>query len=501
MLYVRGNRDDFNRWEALGNPGWGYKDVLPLFKRSEQVHVKVHDEEYHGRDGYLSVSDPSYASRASHAWVQAAQEAGYPYVDYNGENQIGVSITMVHNFEGRRDHAERGWLRPFRHRKNLVIRKNSLVTKVLINPKTREAYGVEYESLGKKFTVTAKKEVILSSGVMNSPKILMLSGIGPKETLKEFDIPLIKNLPVGKIMYDHLFFPNLMFTVNKPITLTVLPFLVPQTYVDHLTYGSGPQGFCLAEVMQYINTNVTNTSNPHPDAADIEYMVTGGSPVSDFGFNARRYLNIPQQLYDIVWKPYEHTPVFMVIPVLLHPKSKGHMTLLSKDPAESPLFFPNYFTDPENHDIKVFIASIREAQRIVKSPALQKFDAKIVDIPIPGTYFTTTSGVPQGTRAATFYELIIAGCEQYGFDTDEYWECAVRTIISSIYHQTSTCKMGPKGDPEAVVNPYLQVYGVKNLRVADISILPVTISGHPMASAYMIGEKAYDILKEHYSLV
>nr|CAI5856113.1 unnamed protein product [Callosobruchus analis] len=244
MLYVRGNRDDFNRWEALGNPGWGYKDVLPLFKRSEQVHVKVHDEEYHGRDGYLSVSDPSYASRASHAWVQAAQEAGYPYVDYNGENQIGVSITMVHNFEGRRDHAERGWLRPFRHRKNLVIRKNSLVTKVLINPKTREAYGVEYESLGKKFTVTAKKEVILSSGVMNSPKILMLSGIGPKETLKEFDIPLIKNLPVGKIMYDHLFFPNLMFTVNKPITLTVLPFLVPQTYVDHLTYGSGPQGFC-----------------------------------------------------------------------------------------------------------------------------------------------------------------------------------------------------------------------------------------------------------------
>ncbi|VEN60875.1 unnamed protein product [Callosobruchus maculatus] len=152
------------------------------------------------------------------------------------------------------------------------------------------------------------------------------------------------------------------------------------------------------------------------------------------------------------------------------------MTLLSKDPAESPLFFPNYFTDPENHDIKTFIASIREAQRIVKSPSLQKFDAKIVDIPVPG-------------------------CERYGFDTDEYWECAVRTIISSIYHQTSTCKMGPKSDPEAVVNPYLQVYGVKNLRVADISILPVTISGHPMASAYMIGEKAYDILKEHYSLI
>ncbi|VEN41224.1 unnamed protein product [Callosobruchus maculatus] len=289
------------------------------------------------------------------------------------------------------------------------------------------------------------------------------------------DIPVIKDLPVGKIMYDHLFFPNLAFTVNKPITLNVLPYLHPETYLDYAKYGSGTVGYCLAEVMQYINVNVTNSSNPHPGAADIELMVTGGSVVSDLGFWSRRYLNIPQKLYDTLWKPFEFVPIFMVVPVLLHPKSKGYMTLLSKDPKESPLFFPNYFSDPENHDINTFIGSIRETQRIIKSPALQKYGAKIVDIPIPG-------------------------CEKHGFDTDEYWECSLRTIMSSIYHQTTTCKMGPNTDPEAVVNPKLQVYGVKNLRVADVSIAPDTISGHPMATAYMIGEKMSDILKALYSL-
>nr|CAI5851865.1 unnamed protein product [Callosobruchus analis] len=162
-------------------------------------------------------------------------------------------------------------------------------------------------------------------------------------------------------------------------------------------------------------------------------------------------------------------------PALLHPKSKGHLTLLSKDPKESLLFFPNYFTDPENHDIKVFIAAIREVQRIIKSPSLRKFDAKLVDIPLPG-------------------------CGKYGFDTDEYWECSLRTIISSIYHQSSTCKMGPSSDPEAVVNSKLRVHGVKNLRIADVSVVPVTISGHLMATAYMIGEKASDILKEHWGI-
>ncbi|CAH2007897.1 unnamed protein product [Acanthoscelides obtectus] len=475
MLYVRGHKSDFDDWERQGNDGWGYDDVLPLFKRSEQVHVKVYDKEYHGRHGYLSTSDPSYASRLSQVWVQAAQEAGYAYVDYNGKSQIGVSFLQSTTLKGRREHAEKAFLRPFRYRQNLVIRKNSIVTKILIDPNTKAAYGVEYESMGKTFTVTCKKEVILSAGVFSSPKLLMLSGVGPKETLERFDVPVIQDLPVGKIMYDHLFFPGLSFTVNKPITLNVLPYLKPQSYVDYVDYGSGTLGYCLAEVMHYINVNVTNSSNSNPEASDVELMVTGGSVVADFGFWSRRYLNIPQELYDKIWKPLEFVPVFMVVPVLLHPKSKGHMTLLSKDPKESPLFFPNYFTDPENHDIKIFIGSIREAQRIIKSPSLRKYDAKIVDTPIPG-------------------------CEVHGFDTDEYWECALRTLMSSIYHQTTTCKMGPPSDPEAVVNPKLQVYGVKNLRVADVSIVPLTISGHTQAAAYMIGEKASDILKERYHL-
>ncbi|VEN49786.1 unnamed protein product [Callosobruchus maculatus] len=475
MLYVRGHKTDFDRWRDMGNEGWGYDDVLPLFKRSQKVHVRVHDEGYHGRDGFVSVSEPSYATRASHAWVQAAQEAGYPYLDYNGERQIGVSFLQSTTLKGRRDHAERAYLRPYRLRPNLVIRKNSLVTKILINPETKAAYGVEYESLGKKFSITCKKEVILCSGVFNSPKLLMLSGVGPKETLKKFDIPIIQNLPVGKIMYDHLFFPNLGITVNRPINLPRAAFLHPQTYVDYIKYGSGPLGLCLTEVMHFLKVNVTNSSNPHQDAADIELMVSGATPVSDFGFWSRRYLNIPQDLYDRVWQPLEAVPVFLVVPVLFHPKSKGHLTLLSKDPKESLLFFSNYFTDAENHDIKVFIASIREVQRIIKSPSLKKFDAKIVDIPIPG-------------------------CEKYGFDTDEYWECSLRTVISSIYHQSSTCKMGPPSDPEAVVNSKLQVYGIKNLRIADVSIVPVTISGHLMATGYMIGEKASDILKEHWGI-
>nr|CAI5851868.1 unnamed protein product [Callosobruchus analis] len=384
MIYVRGHKTDFDRWKDLGNEGWGYDDVLPLFKRSEKVHVRAHDEGYHGRNGFVSVSEPAYASRISHAWVQAAQEAGYPYLDYNGERQIGVSFLQSTTLKGRRDHAERAYLRPYRRRSNLVIRKNSLVTKILINRESKAAYGVEYESLGKKFSITCKKEVILSAGVFNSPKLLMLSGIGPKETLERFDIPVIHNSPVGKVMYDHLFFPNLAFTINKAITIPREAFRSPQTYVDYIKYGSGPLGFCPTEVVHFLKVNITNSSNPYREAADIELMVSGATPSTDLGFWSRRFLNIPQDLYDRVWQPLEAVPVFVATPALLHPKSKGHLTLLSKDPKESLLFFPNYFTDPENHDIKVFIAAIREVQRIIKSPSLRKFDAKLVDIPLPG---------------------------------------------------------------------------------------------------------------------
>ncbi|CAH1113139.1 unnamed protein product [Psylliodes chrysocephalus] len=183
--------------------------------------------------------------------------------------------------------------------------------------------------------------------------------------------------------------------------------------------------------------------------------------------------NIPKDTYDKIWKKYETTPAYQIMPMLVHPRSVGYMKLKSKNPFHWPKYYANFFSDPENHDIKTYIAAIRELQRLSRTPTMQKLGATLVKTPIPG-------------------------CESKEFDSDDYWECALRTIIGSLWHQVSTCKMGPKDDPEAVVDNTGIVHGIKRLRVADTSIIPLPLTAHTAGPSYMIGEKISDLIKEEW---
>ncbi|XP_045465794.1 glucose dehydrogenase [FAD, quinone]-like isoform X2 [Harmonia axyridis] len=225
------------------------------------------------------------------------------------------------------------------------------------------------------------------------------------------------------------------------------------------------------EAFTYIKTKESKETNKkYPD---IEILFVGGGMQTDQGLIYRKAFAFTDEIYEKFWKPLEDKNSATLCPLLMHPKSYGYIELTSKSPLDAPKFHGRYFTDPENSDIKTFIAAIREVQRIMEFPSMQRYDAKLHNVPLPG-------------------------CEHLEFDSDDYWECALRHVSATLHHQVGTCKMGPDQDPEAVVDNELKVYGVKNLRVADCSVIPLPLTAHTNAPGIMIGEKLSDLLKEKW---
>lgn len=469
MMYVRGNRDDFDRWAAEGNPGWSFDEVLPYFKKSEKSLLNI-DNGYHGTTGPLNVDYVPYRSEIAKSFVAALQDLDMPLVDYDGENQLGVSFLHANLRNGQRLSASTAFLEPVENRPNLHILTGSRVTKVLIDPRTKAAYGVEFIRKRNRYAVIAKKEVILSAGGLQSPQLLMLSGVGPKEQLETVGVPVIQNLPVGGVLYDHIYFTGLTFRTNtKHLTLNV-DRLVTLSEISQYLQGNGtltiPGG---VEVLGFINTR-----NSSRDAVpDIELIFVNGSPASDHGSGIRRGLRLNDEVYES-YRPLESPDIdaFTVNLVLLHPKSKGYMELKSDNPFQWPKFYTNFLKEEE--DLETLLRGIKHVIRILDTPAMKRYGARLHNIPL-------------------------RPCAHLGHGSDNYWRCALRTQATSMYHQTATCRMGPEWNPEAVVSPQLKVYGVKNLRVADVGIIPVTLSGHPVALAYMIGEKLADMIKEQWA--
>lgn len=470
MIHVRGNKIDYNRWAKQGNPGWSYKDIFKYFVKSEDATLEKSDAGYHAKGGYLGVMDIPYRSESAHAFVRAAQEAGHKYVDYNGKDQMGVSYVQGTLREGKRCSAEKAFLRPIRDRTNLVVSPRSRVVKLLIDPNTKEANGVQYFKDGKLHVARASKEVVLSAGAFSSPQLLMLSGIGPRQHLQDHGIPVLEDLQVGRKMYDHITFIGLSFTVNESIVALQKDVEKASSLLE-IVEGRGPlTNLGGVEALTYIKTKESKDPKNYPD---IELIFIGGAMSTDFGEIYRKTFRITDEIYDAIWKPLEKRAVWQVLPMLMHPKSFGFLELNSTDPFDAPKFHGKYFTDPENHDIKTFIAAIREVQRIASMPSMRRYDAQIVSTPVPG-------------------------CQSFTFDSDAYWECALRHISPTLHHQVTTCKMGPRRDPEAVVDHRLRVHGMKRLRVADTSVIPFPITAHTNVPAMMIGDKLADMLKEEW---
>ncbi|KAL0266695.1 UNVERIFIED_CONTAM: hypothetical protein PYX00_009168 [Menopon gallinae] len=470
MVYVRGNRQDYENWEAMGNPGWGYKDALYYFKKSEDNrNPYLARSKYHSRGGYLTVQESPWRSPLALAFVQAGQEVGYDNIDINGASQTGFMLAQGTLRRGSRCSTAKAFLRPVRLRKNIHTAMGSHAIKVLINPKSKRAYGIMFVRNGVKQIVYAKKEVILSAGAINTPQLLMLSGVGPEEELNKFNIPVIKNLKVGENLQDHVGLGGMTFLIDKPVSIVQERFQTVPITTHYIINERGPMTTLGGlEAVAFVNTKYANKSGTYPD---IQFHFAPASVNSDAGVRVRKILGLTDRLYNAVYKPIANQDVYTILPLLLRPKSRGHVRLRSANPFHYPIIFANYFDHPQ--DIATLVEGAKIAARVGSAKAFRPFNSRIHTTPIPG-------------------------CRAFPFGTDEYWECAIRHISMTIYHPVGTCKMGPEWDPDAVVDPRLRVYGIKGLRVIDASIMPTIVSGNTNAPVIMIGEKGADLVKEDW---
>lgn len=471
MIYSRGNRRDFDRWEKAGAKGWSYADVMPYFLKSERANLKgLESSPYHNRSGLVNVEDVQFRTQFAHSFVDGAQEAGHRLTDYNGKSQLGVSYVQATTMNGRRYSAATAYIKPIaKARKNLHIITSAKVTQILIDPKTNTAFGVQFLHRRILYNIMARKEVILSAGVFNSPQLLMLSGIGPADNLKAIGVQIKKELPVGKILYDHMCHFGPTFVTN---TTGQTIYAKRIDFGDIRAFRSGDSSSVLSSIggVESLTFIKVPQSKQPKDLPDIEILTVAGSLASDEGPGSKEGANFKDDLYDILYQPLvknlqEH---FSVIIMQLHPKSFGRLWLHSRNPNEAPKINPNYFENDK--DIEFLLEGIKESIRISQTSTMQKIGTRLHRVPVPG-------------------------CEELPFASDDYWRCSIRTMSYTLHHQIGTCRMGSESDPTTVVNSQLKVHGIGRLRVVDTSIIPFPPSGHTMALSYMIGEKAADMIR------
>ncbi|MGD0332573.1 MAG: choline dehydrogenase [Xanthobacteraceae bacterium] len=433
MVYMRGNALDYDRWRQLGNAGWSYEDVLPLFKKAER-NERITDD-FHGRDGPLNVAERPYTNPLSHVFVEAAQQAGIPLnPDFNGAAQLGCGLFQVTQKNGERCSAASAYLRPALARSNLTVLKNAQATRVVIEK--GRAVGIEYVRAGKRNTAHAGQEVLLAAGAINSPQLLLLSGVGPADELRAIGVPVMLDLPgVGKNLQDHLNV-NIVQRVTRPITLD----------------GKSGGLAALAVALQWLLFRTgPGTSNVAEAGAFVSSRPGAATPDIQFHF-------IPAQVVNHARTQLDGHGVTLHA-CCLRPESRGEIRLASADPLKPPVMDPNYLAS--DYDLKILIEGIRRGRDILAAPAFK-----------PWLGEERLPGVAQ--------------------QSDAELEAVVRATAETEYHPVSTCKMG--NDAMAVVDERLAVRGITGLRVIDASIMPDVISGNTNAPTIMIAEKGAEMV-------
>ncbi|XP_067122989.1 glucose dehydrogenase [FAD, quinone]-like [Centruroides vittatus] len=466
MLYIRGNRRDYDNWAQQGIYGWSWKEVLPYFIRSEDNRdPEIAYNGYHGRDGPLTVSTPPFVTDLTFAFLEAGRRFGYRNIDLNGPIQTGFAIPQGTIRRGARCSTAKAFLELTRGRNNLHILIHAYVTKVRFIIIGR-AHSVHFDWNRKHNIVYAKKEIIVSAGAVNTPQLLMLSGIGPKDELEALNIPVIANLPVGYNLQDHVGAAGLHFKINAPISLLEPRLMSIKNIVKYFLFGVGPlTNLGGVDGLGFINTRYGNVTDDWPD---VQVLFVPSSPVADGGETVRKIMGISNKMWWQVYYPYIYDDTFTLYPLLLRPKSRGRVKLKSSNPYDRPLIDPRYLTDTD--DVQTLVEAMKICFSLAISAPFRKFGVKP-------------------------FKTIFPGCEKYDQWTDKYFECVARTFTITIYHPVGTCKMGPSWDTSAVVDPKLRVRHVRSLRVVDASVMPTIVSGNTNAPTIMIAEKAADLIR------
>ena len=436
MIYMRGQAGDYDGWAAEGNPGWAWKDVLPLFRQSENHFAG--DSEFHGAAGEWRVERQRLSWPILDAFRTAAEQSGIRNVeDFNGGDNEGCGYFQVNQKAGVRWNAAKAFLKPIRNRPNLTVLTEVEVDRVLLRDDRAQAVSARWQS--KNMTFKARKEIVLCAGAVGSPGILQRSGIGPRSLLQRLGIGVVHELPgVGGNLQDHLQL-RLIYQLENARTLNQIAGTLWGKMGMGLRYlydRSGPLSMAPSQLGAFAR------SGPEQTSANLEYHV---QPLSLERFG----------------EPLHSFPAFTASVCDLRPMSRGRVDIRSADPSEAPLIQPNYLSHPE--DLRVAADAIRLTRRIVASPALGAFKPKEY---LPGA----------------------------SLQTEEELHQAAARIGTTIFHPVGTCRMGQDGD--AVVDAQLRVHGIKGLRIADASIMPRITSGNTCSPTLMIAEKAARMMLE-----
>jgi choline dehydrogenase len=428
MIYIRGNPADYDGWKQLGNEGWGFADVLPYFEKLENRGSPGR----HGTGGPLSVSDLRCVNELTRAFLAAAREIGIPANDnFNGARQDGAGLYQVTQKNGSRHSASDAYLRPARRRPNLKVLTGAHATRVLIE--NDRAIGVEYLRDDAVQQARAEREVILAGGAVNSPQLLMLSGIGPADELSRTGVRPIHNLPgVGKNLQDHPMV-SVGYLCTKPVSLASAESL--SNFLRWLIFKQGPLTSNVAEAGIFLRTR----EGLH--APNLQ-MLFGPAYYVNHGLDRRK----------------EHC--FGFGPTLIAPESRGSITLRSTNALDAPAIRANYLST--DADMRVIVEGVRLARQLAHTKAFQ---------PYRGDELYPGAGVKNDDEIAAF----------------------IRPEAQTLYHPVGTCKMGT--DALAVVDPRLRVHGIERLRVVDASVMPRIPAGNTNAPTIMIAEKAADIIR------